>query len=316
MTTLIILTIFSASGQVKYALVDFYRGDYCDKKNPQEFVGHSVKIWDNGGIYPDFNEGTIFDWAPDTIKQKCGENIWDDFYPQTGDTGQIVFVSDYLDKMVVTAKYIYILKTKGHYMAIGCGYITDIDRLDNDAQWKEWTVQDSIERIEYAGDCEFKTFGINDCWNRAGICNIDKMCETFACDLKNNEVDTILLSKYIYDNGSLPSEKSFVLWYDNGQGYLKSFFNNEKHKPKEGNQITYDWKEVLEHYSKNRLDTVTTNPQPKYWQSHDMGFLLQLYLPDQFFCQRLSDYMVQADKKHIKSKWWTMIADRMKKIKK
>ncbi len=99
----------------------------------------------------------------------------------------------------------------------------------NEADQKRW---DEIHAYGN-GDCNFKKFGINETWNRAGIAEIDKISESFACKLKTKGIDTLMLVKRISDNNSSPYEKQYVLWKEKEQGFIKIFGYNKKYKPTE-----------------------------------------------------------------------------------
>jgi hypothetical protein len=141
--------------------------------------------------------------------------------------------------------------------------------------------------------------------------NIDKQSEGFACDLIARGIDTIMLCKHILDNGSSPDEKAFILWLDNGQGYVKSFFNNSDHQPTNNSVVSFNSNELINHFFVNRLDTVTSEPISKISISHSLGYSIQLYTPGFFYRERLTDFIIQQDKKHPKSVWWNMISDRL-----
>lgn len=288
------------------------KGDFCSKQNGRERVGQKVKIWNNGGIYTSINLSDNLEWPNTDIKNKSGQNYWGKYYPQSGDTGTIIHVFKYDDGRVASAKRIYLLDINGNYVPIGCGYITTVDRMDENEESEHWRINDSIRFLKYAAGCEFKTNGINDCWNRAGICAIDTMPEIFICNLKSSGIDTLILCKYIYDNGSSPSEKAFVLWVDNGKGFIKAFHNNKKHKPTESKIIPFEVQPLVQKFYEYKLDTVKTYPKAKYWLSHSMGYSIQLYTPTTFFCDRVVDYLLNTDKQHPKSLWWTLITDRLK----
>jgi hypothetical protein len=288
------------------------KDDYCTKNNGQERVGQKIKIWGKGGIYTDANKSNFLKWPSEEIKSKSGQNAWGDFYPQTGDTGTIIHVFEFDDQMVASSKIIYLLDIKGNYVPIGCGYLTTIDRMDENQEHENWRIKDSIRSEKYAAGCEFKTNGINSCWNRAGICAIDTISEIFTCNLKSNGVDTIILCKNIYDDGSSSEEKAYVLWVDNGKGFMKAFYNNNKHAPTEKSVVEFDVLPLVNSFFSLGIDTVNTNPKSSYRKSHSMGYSIQLYTPTIFYCDRLHEYLLKADKKHPKSKWWNQVTRRLK----
>lgn len=202
-----------------------------------------------------------------------------------------------------------------YYVPVDCYYLTDAGKPDNVEQMTQDYLADSARNVKYAAGCKFKLRNVDNEWSRAGLMNIDKVSETFACDLSSKGVDTIMLCKYIFDNGALPIEKAFVLWLKNGKGYVKSFFNNSKHKPTENKIIPFDTRPLINYFFFNRLDTVTTNPNPEIWISHSMGYSIQLQVPSLFFRQRLTDFITRQDKTHPKAVWWNMISEKLGTIK-
>lgn len=316
LTILLIVGCFQCKSQLLLSsLVPSDKSNFCDTVSFKSRIGQSAKIWDDGGIYEDLEDDIeLFPTAE--MRKRGGIKGWKRFRPKTGDIGKIV--NAVITKGVPSARVVYVLKIKEFYVAIGCGYLTDTHKLDNDQEWTKWAYEDSIRSVKYAAGCQFKTSGINDCWNRAGICKIDIVSETFACNLKDSlGIDTILLCKYIFDNGSLPGEKAFVLWHHNGRDSLKAFFNNSNHLPTENKIIPFEWSNVYIYYFSNRIDTVTTDPKPSFWMSHSMGYSVQFYSPTtNYFCSRLQDYYWRDDKSnHPKSKLWKMIDDKLKDIK-
>ncbi|MFN8776901.1 MAG: hypothetical protein ACK5XV_09050 [Flavobacteriales bacterium] len=317
--TLVLLTIpCNVSSQTLGSVIPSEKTNFCDSTKGQNLIGTSAKIWHNGGIYEDLNKVKDFYFPTKEMRKKGGISGWRKFYPQNGDIGKIVYATEYTENAVGSAKIIYILQIKDKYVPIGCGYLTDTTKLDSDKESEKWAYEDSIRSVKYASGCSFKTSGINDCWNRAGLFKIDIISETFACNLKDSlGVDTILLCKYIFDNGSSPGEKAFLFWQQNGQGYLKAFFNNEKHIPTENKVVPIDWSDIYQYYFTNHIDTVTTDPKPSFWMSHSMGYSIQFYsTTTKYFCSRLQDYYWETDKSnHPKTKLWQLVNDKVKDIK-
>lgn len=321
---LTILTIFlllitcKVKSQTLVSVIPYEKTNFCDSTKGKLLFGTFAKIWHNGGIYEDLNKIKTFYFPTKEMRKKGGKSGWGKFYPQNGDIGQIVYATEYDEKAVGSAKIIYILQIKDNYVPISCGYLTDTNKLDNDKEWEKWAYEDSIGSVKYAAGCSFKTSGINDCWNRPGLFKIDIISETFACNLKDSlDVDTIILCKYIFDNGSTPSEKAFVFWQHNGQGYLKSFFNKEQHSPTENKLISIDWSDIYQYYFTNHIDTITTDPEPSFWMSHSMGYSIQFYSPTtKYFCSRLQNHYWETDKgNHPKTKLWQLVHDKVKDIK-
>ena len=288
--------------------------DYCltDTADAKNVIGRRAKIWHEGGIYPTLNMVEKFKWPSEEMKKRGGQSGWGTFKPGAGDTGTIVHI--FPNKGNVD-KYIYLLKVKDYYVPIACSYVTDIDKLDIHKQSELDWINDSIANVKYAAGCKFKVRNVNNNWSRAGLTNIDKQSEEFACDLIVKAVDTVMLCKYIFDNGSLPIEKAFIVWLDNGHGYAKAFFNNPKHQPTQNKTIPFDSKTLINYFFVNRIDTVTSEPKSEMWISHSMGYSIQLYTPGSFYRERLTDFLIRQDKTHPKARWWNMISERLAVLK-
>jgi hypothetical protein len=271
---------FRLNAQTLVNALESNKPNYCDSIVKEDLIGQKVKIWHKGGCIG------------------CT-----DFKPTSGMIGEIVDIySPYSDQTI------YVINFNDTLVEFDCKYLTDPSLPDIDMAW---AIADSIENKrmeEYANGCPFKTRDINGNWNRAGLFNIDTISESFACGLLNSGIDTIMLVKYIYDNGSSPFESAYVLWQENGEMYLKTYYNNSDHLP-EGQEVEeFDWSKISNFYFANRLDTVVSYPETKYYQSHDMGFVVMFYSPGyDFFCDRLPNYIFIKSKRHIKSKFWKLV---------
>lgn len=264
-------------GQRQYSYVEKTEEkiDYCGKlKNVENLIGQKVKIWHDGGIYRSINGTDRIKWPNEEIKKVAGKEFWNDFDPKIGDIGEIVHVSKSKHKEIF-----YILKIKDNYVPILCSYIVSTESLDiNEAFQKRW---DDIHAYG-EGDCNFKKFGINEVWNRAGIFEIDRISEFFACDLKTNGIDTLMLVKRISDNGSSPYEKQYVLWKENRQGYLKTFENNEKHEPTQTEPKIFNWDDLIYFYEQNNVSMETNIPESII--SHYTNLIVQFYKGPDYYC--------------------------------
>jgi hypothetical protein len=289
--------------------------DYCSKDSleSKSIIGRQVKIWGTGGVYSSLNNAKGFKFPTKEIKRKSGTSGWGSYYPKAGDLGTIVSVFRHTTQKTT---WIYLIQVDDNYVPIWCHYLTDIDLQDAEEEKTERIIQDSINNVLYANGCKFKSWNENGNrnWSRAGLFNIDKVSEIFACDLISEGIDTVLLCKYIFDNGSSPIEKAFVLWTDKGKGYLKSFFNNPKHIPTENKIVSFEAGSLINHFFENRIDTVTTKPTSDFRMSHDMGYSIQLFTPNSFYRERLRDYLIQQDKAHPKSVWWNLISENLENI--
>lgn len=314
MKTLILTILFSipviGQGQDLVSVVkDTTTGpiDFCDQDTPDSLViGQQAKIRHNGGIYTDLNKTDWGGWPSKKIKRQAGENAWGKFYPETGDTGVVVHRTVYSEDGVASARRIYILLINGHYVPIGCGYLTNPNQPDdNELLRQSWQ-----EVEEYgAGNCKFRKYGINDCWKRVGIFTIDKMAETFACDLRANNIDTILLCKSIGDNGSSPYEKEYILWTDKGKGYLKTFENNKQHDPTETETKEYDWTEITDFFFDNSVDTITI--EPKSIVSHWKNYIIQFWYGDHFYCFGMQLLCPEEDEKLLNVRMVRLLEEKL-----
>lgn len=299
------LFIQNLSGQNQYSYIERTQEkiDYCGElKIVQELIGHKVKIWHNGGIYSSLNGRDYINWPNDEIKKIAGKEYWNGYEPQIGEVGEIIFISK--------SKYnelIYILKIKDNYVPITCSYIVSLESLDvNEAHQKRWD-----EIYAYGeGDCNFKKFGFKDIWNRAGIAEIDKISESFACDLKTKGIDTLMLVKRISDNGSSPSEKEYVLWKEKGQGYLKTFENNEKHKPTQTESERFDWDDLIRFYEEKNVSSETKKPESII--SHFTNLIVQLYYGSNYYTFGMQLVCRKEDEKLINVQFIRLIDNKLK----
>jgi hypothetical protein len=120
----------------------------------------------------------------------------------------------------------------------------------------------------------------------------------------------------MFDNGALAIEKAFILWQQGGKGFVKAFFNNADFKPTENKIISFDAAALIDYFFTHRIDTITTEPQSEIWISHSLGYSIQLYTPNSFYRDRLTDFIIRQDKVHPKSVWWNMIAEKLGVLKK
>jgi hypothetical protein len=278
------LSLQTTFGQVTMDSSSHIWTNYCDSTVSKNSIGHKVKIW--------FENGCI----------DC-----DDFKLQNGDIGLVVDIySPFPDQKI------YLLNFNDTLVKFDCGYLCDTSWLDLDKASEKFDFEQKARQEKYANDCKFKITDINGSWNRAGLYNIDTISESFACRLLDSGVDTIMLAKYIYDNGSSPYESAFVFWQKQGEMFLKSFYNNAEQLPTEQETISFDWRKISNYYYKNKLDTVSTYPVTRYYQSHDMGLVIMFYSPGiDFFCDRLPNYVFSKSKKHVKSTFWNLVFDEL-----
>jgi hypothetical protein len=292
-------------GQNQYSYIEKTEEkiDYCGKLNStKKLIGQEVKIWHNGGIYSTLNGSDNIKWPNPEIKKIAGKEYWKDFEPQIGDIGKIIFVTKSKYKEII-----YILKIKDYYVPIKCSYLVSTKSLDvEEAEQKRWD-----EITAYGkGDCNFKKFGINDTWNRAGRAEIDKISESFACELKTKGIDTLMLVKRISDNGSSPYEKEYVLWKENGQGFLKIFENNEKHNPTQTEPEQFDWDDLIKFYEENNVSSETK--KPKSIISHFTNLIVQFYNGSDFYAFRMQLVCKEEDEKLTNVQFIRLIDSKLK----
>lgn len=256
-----------------YIKKEFDSIDLCIEN--KKLIGENVKIYHNGGIYPtaNGNDSKFIEWKNEEIKIKAGKSHWGSFEAKTGDIGKVIQIGK--------TKYdelIYILKIDSFYVPIKCNYLTQENNLSSEEQFEQ-----RLKEIEKYGEgnCNFKKNGLNGVFNRAGIVEIDKLAENFACNLRDNGIDTVLLLKLISDNGSSPNEIEYIFWYENGQGYKTEFKNNKKHVPTQTEVEKYDWKDILDYYNQNVKGTELKFPQ--YFISHWTNLIIQLYQGNEFY---------------------------------
>lgn len=306
----LVLTLQTYS-QVAGDYVKLEKPDYCSigRSGAKSLIGRQAKIWHAGGVYSTLNEGNSFRGLPVEWKRRGGVNGWGSYWPKAGDTGTIVHI--FMEKGTART---YLLRIGDNYVPIACSYLTDANSLDCDEQMAQHYLQDSLENVRYAAGCKFKLRNVNQSWSRAGQTNMDKVSESFACGLASKGIDTVMLYKYISDNGSTSIEKAFVLWLDKGKGYVKAFFNNNRYLPTENKATAFDTKPLIDHFFVHRLDTVTTEPPTKMDISHSMGYSIQLQAPSLFFTERIADYIISRDSTHPKAVWWNMISEKLSAI--
>lgn len=250
--------------------------DSLDLCNPDsKLIGKKLKIYHNGGIYENSNgnDSKFIKWENDDIKIKAGKSYWGNFEPKTGDIGEVIQIGK--------TKYdevIYILKINSFYVPIQCKYLTQENNYSSDEQF-----ENRLKEIENYGEgnCNFKKNGFNEVGNRAGIFEIDKLAEKFACNLRENGIDTVMLIKQISDNGSSPTEIEYVFWLENEQGFRTLFKNNKEHKPTQSEIEKYDWIDVLDYYEKNVKGTELKFPESII--SHWTNLIIQLYQGEKFY---------------------------------
>lgn len=288
--------------------------DFCKKDTAEAHIvniGQKAKIWHEGGIYSSLASNKHIKWPSEEIKRKSNQFAWKKT-PKAGDIGTIVHVFPQKDN---NPSYIYLLKFDNYYVPVHCGYLVHANQPDVNEQSQLRWIRDSLENVKYAAGCQFKLWGVNGNWSRTGMTDLDKMGESFACKMASLGIDTVMLCKYMGGNGPTIFEKAFVLWIDNGQGFVKAFFNNSKHQPTENKIVPFDANTLVNHFFVNRIDTVTSEPKTELYESHSMVHSIQLYIPGHFYRKGSEEYLIRRDTKHPKVIWYTMILEKLSVIK-
>ena len=247
--------------------------DIC--KPNYNLIGKKLKIYHNGGIYSTSNgpDSKFINWKDEKIKLEAGKSHWGNFEPKTGDVGEVIQIGKSKFDEVI-----YVLKIGDYYVPIQCKYLTQENNLSSEELYEEQWKQIEAYGV---GDCNFKKNGFNGVGNRAGIVEIDKLTENFACGLKTKGIDTVMLIKLIVDNGSSPDEIEYVFWIENKQGYKTAFKNNKQHKPIQTEIEKYDWNDILDYYDENVKGTEMIFPE--FFVSHWTNLIVQLYQKEEFY---------------------------------
>jgi hypothetical protein len=309
--SLVILLLPLFAGAQDTAFENFRKADYCakDTLKLKTLIGRKVKLWSDGGVYPTLNQTNFFNGLPEEFKRKGGESGWGIYTPAAGDTGVIVQV---FRKKRGFARNIYLVRVGDNYVPMGCADLTDADKPDLKEQGLKYYIRDSLRNVSYAAGCSFKMRRVNSVWSATGYDSLDRLSETYACDVAAKGIDTVLLCKH---NGYSLWKKAFVLWMDKGHGYVKAFFNNSNQVPTANDVKEFDVQSLVNFFFANRIDTVKTDPDTKYSVDHAMGYHIELQVPSLFFRKRLNDDVVARDITHVKAAWWRMVSNKLDAIK-
>lgn len=279
----------------------------CTKGNPYFEIGDSVKIWDAGGVYPDINKSKSLIWPSKKVKRKSGENSWKDYTPKSGEVGQIIHVFDYDESRTNSSKYIYLLQIGKQHVPIGCGYITDIDKMTSDEEWEYHFIQDSIRNSIYANGCLFKlSYGLGNRY-QGGSFKIDSLAESYACDLLEQGIDTILMMKSFNNNHGLgKSNMQMIAWRDNASDYIKFFscltngeINNHPYKEIATEKINY--------FFNTKIATNNSSPESIIRVSHPNVYNVYFVYGDKIYTEYLTYREIKNDTEHVKTRWWTKL---------
>ena len=221
--------------------------DYCvDNLRKDTLIGKKVKIYQGR-----MEVGTI-DFELYGIKDSSLINGLKSKRPylekklllETGAIGEIIYVSNRPlriweeDGSGSVHEKFYIIKIEDEYFAVACQWIIDVSEPDNSDFNKKWN---NLYK-EYPSDCIIKS---DYRW-------IDLRSSYFACDLKNKGIDTLLYSRFIVEAYSRRNYGTLVMWYENGQGFIKSFHEEGIEFPvRESENYPFDWQVLLKNYTSN-----------------------------------------------------------------
>lgn len=163
---------------------------------------------------------------------------------ETGAIGEIIYVSNKPVRFYeedgsgsIQEKF-YVIKIENDYFPVACEWIIDVSEPDNSDLNKKWNQLYQA----YPNDCIVKS---EDDW-------IDNRSSYFACELINKNVDTLLYSRYMIEGYSRVNHGTIVMWYDNGQGYIKSFHDEGIQFPvRESENYPFNWDVLLTNYTQN-----------------------------------------------------------------
>lgn len=268
-------------------------------------IGDSIKIYHTGGVYSTLNETDIYDWPSEKIRMKSGESGWGEYRPKNGEVGELIHV---FETVKTNDPYILLLKIGDLFVPISCRYVVKKNELDiKEESGENWKL-DSLKNLKYADGCIFKADGRNGgCWARQDYAEIDIAAEDFSCNLIHEGVDTVLLAKYLSGNGVSQLEHACVFWMNDGQAHFKRIDVDKHLNAIPSEEITVESTKVFDFFFENKIDTVTTDPIRKLYISHEHGYLVQLYTPENFFCQKLTGTHLSGDPTHIKAEWWSLM---------
>ena len=114
--------------------------------------------------------------------------------------------------------------------------------------------------------------------NSRFFCVADSISYFTVKNLADSGVTQIMTFHYDYDNGRVPKAVHYIIWLDNGVGFLKSINGCDNTSIKDSSNLTGIQK-IFDFFHANRIDTITRQLEPEIWMSHDMGYYITVYLP-------------------------------------
>jgi hypothetical protein len=110
------------------------------------------------------------------------------------------------------------------------------------------------------------------------FCVADSINYFTVKNLVDSGITQIMTFHYDYDNGRVPEAVHYIIWLDNGIGFLKKINGCDHTSIIESRNLTGIQK-IFDFYHANRIDTITKQIEPEIWISHDMGYYITAYLP-------------------------------------
>ena len=304
-------------GQTVHTYAKLDRDNMCGDEEPVLAKGQAVKVWHEGGAYPTINRTELLNWPSDSLRRVAGRDAWGEFEVQPGDTGSVISELPPRKGRHDPLERIYLVLIRGRCVPIKCSYLTGVPNLDSRAAMRLHAEQVQARMEAYAAGCPFKANTDEDCWTRAGIFPLDIASESFACDLRSQGVDTVMLCKHILDNGGNTHETAYVFWYSDGKGYARSYTLGREMTDTGSTQVPTDWIALLTQFTGDSIAHLLTEPSPQWRVSHCIGYAVRLSIPGSFYCKRYQDAEVLwdgGDLDHPVSKWWQAIDAKVKSL--
>jgi hypothetical protein len=119
-------------------------------------------------------------------------------------------------------------------------------------------------------------------------CTSDSLSHIKTLELLNNDIDTFASFRYDYDNGRSENAITYILWIDQGIGFMNKFGGCDEIKS--DTTYTLNISDLFIYFEENRIDTLTKPIETEISQSHDMGYYISIYLPELARSYNVRDY--------------------------
>jgi hypothetical protein len=270
----------------------------------QKLIGHKVKLYSTLGVMEYFNSGFIFKWPSRKIKKKSGKNAWGDYFPKSGDTGVVQCILEYRRSRYNKQDLAYLIQFGEYYVPVSCTDIISLEQLDSDVIYYQNRIKDSIQNIEYAGQCNFKKYFIPEANIREPYTYLDTVAENFACDLSQNNIDTLILYKsYSYSHLGGYGFSHSISWLDNGNGFI-AFIRMDYDKEISIDTVSVNVQRTIDNYVNNEVFLEKTEPSFKYLRSHDTHLSARIKIGKDYYFEKALGGQISGDNPHVKSIWW------------